>query len=185
MTLEDKTMQALVDGKKACRRCGQVKSLLAFSKHSTAGDQRQTRCKACVSIYMKHERIRRGTVGRPPLTPDQLKQARCSRCGVVRPAHEFPRNAWSRRGSTQYCRDCLNAHRRAYAKRRWKDPVAGYKARVRNFTNLAIRLGVLIPAPCRCGLTSVQAHHTDYRRPLEVMWLCRACHRAEHKRGDA
>jgi len=34
-----------------------------------------------------------------------------------------------------------------------------------------------------CGHWDVQAHHIDYSKPLEIRWLCKACHRLEHK-GD-
>lgn len=38
----------------------------------------------------------------------------------------------------------------------------------------------LVPQPCPCGETKVQAHHTDYTKPLDVVWLCRPCHDREH-----
>lgn len=28
-------------------------------------------------------------------------------------------------------------------------------------------------------------HHPDYSKPLEVVWMCRPCHLAEHKRLEA
>jgi hypothetical protein len=42
---------------------------------------------------------------------------------------------------------------------------------------------MLVPEPCNvCGETeSVQGHHDDYTRPLEVRWLCRRCHAAVHR----
>jgi len=42
----------------------------------------------------------------------------------------------------------------------------------------AIKLGVLTKGPCAvCGTTeSIQGHHTDYTKPLEVTWLCRLHH---------
>jgi hypothetical protein len=48
----------------------------------------------------------------------------------------------------------------------------------------AVKTGKLIPAPSciPCGRSDVEvvAHHHDYRRPLAVLWLCRACHRRLH-----
>ncbi|MCC5968382.1 MAG: hypothetical protein JJU15_00360 [Pararhodobacter sp.] len=50
-------------------------------------------------------------------------------------------------------------------------------------TRSAIRSGLLSPAPCEvCGDPKSEAHHPDYDRPLFVVWLCRAHHRAVHYR---
>jgi len=38
-----------------------------------------------------------------------------------------------------------------------------------------------VPAPGHDGRSSVQAHHPDYSRPLEVVWLCPPCHQGEHR----
>lgn len=35
------------------------------------------------------------------------------------------------------------------------------------------------------GRTKVQAHHPDYNRPLEVLWLCQPCHHEWHKHNKA
>lgn len=41
----------------------------------------------------------------------------------------------------------------------------------------AIRTGALTRKPCEiCGAVRVEAHHRDYRKPLEVNWLCRKHH---------
>ena len=40
----------------------------------------------------------------------------------------------------------------------------------------------LKPEPCeRCGDDKSQAHHEDYSKPLDVMWLCSQCHADRHK----
>lgn len=45
----------------------------------------------------------------------------------------------------------------------------------------ALRAGMLSRKPCRCGEMKVEAHHDDYTKPLEVEWLCKACHAIEHR----
>lgn len=61
------------------------------------------------------------------------------------------------------------------------------KFRARNAVNNAIRDGRLERRPCFfCGSQeNLQAHHEDYNHPLDVVWLCAACHGKLHTiRGD-
>src|SRR3972149_5519109 len=37
---------------------------------------------------------------------------------------------------------------------------------------------------CSAEVPSLHRHHSDYRRPLDVRWLCPPCHRAEHTRSN-
>lgn len=48
----------------------------------------------------------------------------------------------------------------------------------------ALGTGHLTRQPCEhCGSTEdIHAHHANYSKPLEVMWLCRPCHVAEHRK---
>lgn len=50
------------------------------------------------------------------------------------------------------------------------------KARARTKVSNAVRDGKLIKKPCYCGKIKVEAHHTDYRKPLSVIWLCHRHH---------
>lgn len=50
----------------------------------------------------------------------------------------------------------------------------------RNAVLRALEDGTLKKGKCKCGSSDVQAHHEDYRKPLEVKWVCRKCHDKEH-----
>jgi hypothetical protein len=47
----------------------------------------------------------------------------------------------------------------------------------------ALRRGLIERQPCAvCGSPDTDAHHPDYSKPADVMWLCRLHHKAEHRR---
>lgn len=42
---------------------------------------------------------------------------------------------------------------------------------------MAKRKGILKQESCSdCGVEKTEAHHEDYFKPLEVIWLCKKCH---------
>jgi len=56
-----------------------------------------------------------------------------------------------------------------------------YKTNAQKIAYCAIRDGNLVRQPCiECGDLKVEAHHPDYSKPLEVIWLCRSHHRILH-----
>lgn len=62
-----------------------------------------------------------------------------------------------------------------------QDDFYQYKKKVhaRRELNKAVRAGALIrPSNCQNCFASgrIEGHHTDYGQPLEVVWLCKACH---------
>jgi hypothetical protein len=56
------------------------------------------------------------------------------------------------------------------------------KAKAWSLCRIAMRNGTLVPQPCEeCGsIDEIQAHHSDYSKPLDVTWLCRTCHLKRH-----
>ena len=76
---------------------------------------------------------------------------------------------------TERGKERLNAGKDAWRKR---NP-AKYKAH--NSVNNAIRDGKLSKKPCAvCGEEKVHAHHEDYSKPLDVVWLCPRHHALHH-----
>jgi len=57
------------------------------------------------------------------------------------------------------------------------------KAECMKIYKYAIRQGKLVRGPCSvCGVTEgVDGHHTDYTKPLDVVWLCKPHHREAHR----
>ena len=75
---------------------------------------------------------------------------------------------------------------KAYYKKRREDPENVFKAVARCATTRAIKKGLLTKMPCEvCGSEKrIQAHHTDYSKPLEIVWLCSICHKKEHSKKE-
>lgn len=56
------------------------------------------------------------------------------------------------------------------------------KVRARRILRYAVRNLLIKKLPCKdCGKSNSQAHHNDYSKPLEVLWLCPLHHTRMHK----
>jgi hypothetical protein len=58
---------------------------------------------------------------------------------------------------------------------------------VHGIVRSAIRNGTLIKQNCEWCDTdkNIHAHHCDYAKPLDVMWLCAQCHMDWHKENES
>jgi hypothetical protein len=54
------------------------------------------------------------------------------------------------------------------------------KVQARRILNKAIKTGKIARQNCWCGKVG-EAHHPDYSKPLEVIWLCSEHHAQVHK----
>jgi ribosomal protein S27AE len=132
----------------------------------------------------------------------------CFKCKTIKPLEDFYKHPMMADGHVNKCKECnkndVTNHRnkniekvRAYDRARGKIP-----DRIKDGTEVtrawraedkrrsvahssvarAIRNGLLIKSPCvRCGEIKSLAHHENYDKPLEVMWLCQPCHKQRHK----
>lgn len=55
------------------------------------------------------------------------------------------------------------------------------QSRCRNLLHMALKKGKVVKQRCACGNPKSQAHHDDYNKPLDVIWLCRRHHTARHR----
>jgi len=66
-----------------------------------------------------------------------------------------------------------------YSRRYWE--LNKLKCRARYLVRKALRNRVLRKEPCRvCGESEAEAHHEDYDKPLDVVWLCKEHHKDLH-----
>ena len=139
---------------------------------------------------------------------NMVRSKSCFKCNTVKPLEDFYKHPQMLDGHVNKCKECnkndVTANRnkniekvRAYDRTRGKIP-----ERIKTVTEItrawraedsrralahssvarAIRRGELFRQPCcRCGAEKTVAHHEDYDKPLEVVWLCQPCHKQRHK----
>ena len=132
---------------------------------------------------------------------------RCCHCKEWLPKSQF----WSNRsfpdGLSHLCRDCATEAIHKYqhtpkgkkSRKRYiqspkglvaqhradKKRSSSWKRHAQQVFQAAVRRGEIIRSPVcqQCGIwCATHGHHRDYTRPLDVVWLCRECHDAEHAR---
>lgn len=113
---------------------------------------------------------------------DPLK--RCPDCDYFRPIEDFGPSADRYDGLQPYCREHKNA-RAGNKKHSELSDEQKYRANVRSKLKMRVRRGLIIKATnCTwCGDSeNIEAHHEDYDKPYDVIWLCRKCHDEHHSK---
>lgn len=128
---------------------------------------------------------------------------RCFKCNEEKHLDLFYAHPRMSDGYLNKCKKCTKQdvktnystnreHYAEYEKKRWGNPerrrysqslVNSNKSRKQTHSAVsnAIRDGKMSKKPCVvCGETKVQAHHHDYSKPLDVVWLCRKHHLETH-----
>lgn len=150
---------------KACKDCGRTKPLGEFYRHPKMADGRLNSCKECVKARVSRHRT---------ANLERIQE-------YDRKRGQLPhRKAANKARAPRYA-----AKKGEYLRRYFESQPL--KAVAHNAVNNAIRDGKLKAKPCeRCGFAlGVQAHHEDYSKPLEVVWLCTKCHGARHREINA
>jgi len=135
----------------------------------------------------------------------------CFKCKTVKSLNEFYKHQMMADGHLNKCKECtkndVGKHRlenlekiREYDRERGKKPermktAAAISSAWRqadkrrmsahNAVFRAVKAGKLIRMNCeRCDAVKTYAHHEDYDKRLEVMWLCQPCHKKRHAEID-
>jgi hypothetical protein len=117
---------------------------------------------------------------------------RCRICGKVLPYSAFYRMRKAPDGRHYYCKKCSARKCKEWKAKNWDRMLShgrkwnaanAHKKKAHNEYAAAVRAGKInIPECCeKCGATErLEAHHSDYEKPLDVVHLCRQCHEREH-----
>lgn len=138
---------------KVCFKCNKDLPLTSFYKHSKMKDGRVNKCKDCNKTDVRQHRFKN-----------------------VERIREYDR----KRSQSPNRRAALNANTKRYR------ALSRAKYLAHSAVNNAVRDGKLIkPSECSdCGKQSkIHGHHDDYRKPLQVRWLCAVCHSAWHQQN--
>lgn len=152
---------------KPCKRCGKEKDINQFYKHSGMADGHLNICIECtkkrvhryrqdnIESIREYDRER----GKSKSSADRRRKY------LQDLKHDFPERYRSMRRLSvnkyrQNNRDKAVAHDRVF---------------------YAVSHNKLIKMACViCGNANAEAHHEDYSKPLEVVWLCDKCHKKRH-----
>lgn len=149
---------------KQCFKCGYTKLVTDFYRHKQMPDGYVNKCKECTKKAVR-DNYRKNI--------DKYKEYDKKRAMLP---HRI--EARKKYESTTDGKDALKK-----AKSKWLESNQ-IKRATQIIVGNAVRDGKLIkPLNCiECGSTGrIHGHHCDYAKPLDVMWLCPACHMKWHK----
>lgn len=117
-----------------------------------------------------------------------MKSKRCTKCKEVKFLRHFYKNRYWRKPEQfvhyyrSRCRKCVNELNRPENNKTIKKYPGKQRSRIK-FRSAVIQ-GKIKYEPCKvCGETkNIQAHHTDYRKPYNVIFLCRQHHYDIHSK---
>ena len=165
-----------------CEYCNKVKQIEDFPKRRRKDSPIQgTVCRPCSKKIIKRNYYDRNTELCRQRAKDQRESDPEAYKAYLRKYYEENKDTLrekSREYNSRFRKE-TNARLREYRK---NNPL---KAKARSIVSGAIRSGKLIrPSTCTSCEREVfaEAHHHDYEKPLDVIWLCKSCHWKEHSK---
>lgn len=160
---------------KPCNICKIPKELSEFNKNFKTKDNHSNKCRSCAKIYASKYRsnnvdlIKKYQIQYRKDNEDRLKEH-----------NKLPhvKERQKARAKTTYGRSRMAVYNKR-ARSKYKNA-----AIARNKFSNAVTCGKIIRVDqcSKCGsMIRVQAHHSDYSKPFEVIWLCEKDHKEWHK----
>jgi hypothetical protein len=154
---------------KTCKKCGRTQDISEFYTHKQMADGHLNYCKGCVKDRINE--YRRNNI-------DQIRaydrlRGRSQKSKELRASYK---KKMVEEQPGRY-REIRRTSTRKYRESHVKANIA------HNIVNNSIKKGLLVKPECceKCGRAGkLEGHHHDYEKPLEVTWLCPACHAMEH-----
>lgn len=151
-----------MDAVKRCFKCGVEQPLDSFYKHPKMSDGHLGKCKECAKFDVRENRA---------ANSDYYRQYDNRR--AMAPHRVLARKLYLQSEAGKQA--MLRAHKLSDARKPERKKAS---ATVRH----ALVANRITKQPCFvCGNETAQAHHPDYSRPLDVIWLCVKHHRETHK----
>lgn len=152
---------------KVCFKCGgDPQPLSNFYKHAGMADGHLNKCKKCTQKDVKKRYYDK---------PEQIREYERKRHQTDHRKEYIAKH----RPVYKQTKDFKESVKKSHRKYRKENPDK-YKAHTT--LNNAVRDGRLDKEPCGiCGDINSQAHHEDYSKPLDVIWLCDKHHKEKHK----
>ena len=149
---------------KVCFKCGRLLPLSEFYKHPETADKHLNKCKDCTRKDTRENRSK-----------NIVYYKQYDRKRDIKPERKKEREEYkkSERGR-EATKECNKTYYYKYPDR----------VRAKYLVRKALRNGDIKKQCCEiCGCEDVQAHHSDYTKPLDVIWLCQKHHAWIHNRG--
>jgi hypothetical protein len=153
------------DRQKTCYKCKQTLPVSDFGNKKTTKDGLQDACKSCCSAYFKEYHQKNKLEMR---LKQQIK---------IRNTPNYNKENIKRwvKNNPDKMREAQNRYRLKKGKQSFAVG-AVFKA---------IKKGEITRQPCLiCQSSEVEAHHSDYNKPIDVTWLCVTHHKAWHRVFD-
>lgn len=153
---------------KSCITCKEVKDIECFYKHPGMKDGRLNKCKECQKKSSSDSKK-----NNPERTREQ--------------GRKYARKQSTKDKYALLSKDPNYKLKRSIAGKRYRERYKK-KTMARYIVAHAKRTGIIVPPDhCSCCMSKCNphAHHSDYNKPLDVIWLCDRCHKDWHISNEA